>query len=222
MGDLIEARLIKSEFSSQKTFLPKEDFKELVTEESIEKELVRWRVDDPGRKLTRYFGKHARKTFAILACCGLVYRSSDIMMFEFRDSRLPIERGAGDEEEEDIRVTSGRFLPFDDPTLEWFRSWDNYDIKNFCTNQWSFLSIAFTDAHTMEDLHPDCTLTFLKFEARSAGGSISHLYKATIQPDHQCTSIKVSTVHRPRYLLLSKLTIQGTTLAIKELINREG
>lgn len=192
LSDLIEERLVKSQFSSQKPFLPAKAFAELVTRGNIERELERWGVEDHDGGLAKYISSYASRTFAILACCGLVDRSGDLVKFEFRDSRLPIERAEGGERG-DARVRSARFLGRDDPTLEWFRSWENWHIKNFCTQQWSFLSIVFTDAHTMEDLHADCPLPFLKFEGRSTGGSFSLLYKATIHPDHQCTSNPIST-----------------------------
>lgn len=190
LSDLIEDHLVRSMFSSKKRFLPEKAFEKLVTRESIGRELERNGIEDSDGKLVEYISEHASKTFAVMAYQGLIAKSEDLMRHKFDDQRLPIERSETADSGE-TRVTSGSYLGADDSTLKWFQSWENRDINNFCATQWMFLSVVFTNSHTMEDLHDDCILPLTTYCRSDAGGSFSHLHKADIHEDHQCTSVAV-------------------------------
>jgi hypothetical protein len=186
LASAIEEKLVRSAFSKQR-FLPKNDFKDLVTEATIQEELQAAGTGKPRHDLVVYIAEHAPKTFAALAYCDLLNKADSLPYSGFDDSYLPVTR-------EKKRVTSLSGLPWDHPALQWFHDWAEQGMREFCEKQWLFLSKEFTSDSIMEDLHPDCRLPLLTYQTEAAGGSFSFLHKATIHHAHHVhqTMIEVS------------------------------
>ncbi|KAG9188484.1 hypothetical protein G6011_02407 [Alternaria panax] len=195
LANAIEAKLAFSVFS-KKNFLPRNEFDALLTENNIKEALDKAAPGGFDQSLVEYITKRARKTFATLVWGDNVQRAVDLEVFGFHDDYLPIDI-------EGTHLTSLNGLSGNSDAWNWFRSWKQREISRFRHEQWIFLPFIFANDSTMEELHRDYCLPFIKYKRESEEGSFSVLYKATIHHAHQ----KVST--------------ENLVIAIKELRNKE-
>ena len=211
----IEKRLERSAFSKRR-FLPQDAFEKLLTRGNIQKELKENGIDN--EELLDFIVERGRKIFAILVRSSLVKHVSTLQEHLITDRYLPVEQDGSQvtslsgpsmddpaldwfrtwrseavssysDSSNDEDLSDEADISSDDECIH--GGVDKSEIRKFCEAQWLFLSPVFTKESIMEELHQDCPLPFLEYDAKTGGG-YSTLYEGVIHQAHQTVLIEVS------------------------------
>ena len=176
--DRILDQYVTSKFDdNEQDFLPEGCLAELLTQDSVRRELQRDESidydDDIYADLVYFILQRARKIFAIAIVIDLEGEKLRLAMSGFKyseigDEYLPLNRN----DQTELSCFSGK-------------PWTRTKIRAFQSAQWAFLAPVFSRTRFKLDLEPEHILPFTWRSYDVKEGSFSHVFEVVIHPRHQ-------------------------------------
>jgi hypothetical protein len=186
LSDRILDKYVWSKFDPEaKQFLPEGCIDELVTLESIIKELYEKDQLNPEdldlqegsvkKNFIDFVRGPAKKVFAITVVSGLRGRELGLAMRKFRsinftDNSLPVKEG-----------NAAQVACFGNTASPWSKT----RIHNFCREQWRFLAPVFSQQKFTVNLEPPHILPFIEKDNLVKEGAFGQVFRVEIHPAHQ-------------------------------------
>ena len=179
-------------------FIPVDEFRRLITVDSVLHELQRCRNDVSKEELWGIAARvweFAPRLFAILVCLSKGECIGNFLREELNDGDLPFVRVEGKE------TVPGRAVSFkfrssrrSDKCIQCMEKWSRANMANFATNQWWMLAPIFKGSKPESkkvrhwELEDNCVLPFIEDQERSKEvnlGGQGRVWGIRIHPAHQ-------------------------------------
>jgi hypothetical protein len=185
LADQIIGRFATSKFDPEKRqFLPEGCLQELLTSETIIKELqddllASQCVDPPDdliEMLVDFILQKAKKVFATTVLSGLRVGRLTHSMFEFMDLEFT---------DDCLPVTYGKM----ETIFSKGTRWSPFTIHNFYREQWRFLAPVFSKKSFKVNLEPDHILPFIEKNNFGKEGAFGQVFQVQVHLAHQMDQV---------------------------------
>lgn len=210
--DLADRLATKAERSAfdRKQFWPQGSIDGVITRQKVHGKLRSNRAnqEDLG-SLVDFITKRSRKVFAISLRIGLSSNSVRQAIAQFRDLGI---------DDRSLPLIEQAFFRPGSKILR--KPWNNFRVRDFCTNQWEFLAPIFDNQNNELALHSNHILPFTWASQQAGLGAFGQVHEVTIHPAHRKTGAHVRLLSHRVSMLPANISIvdfQNSNVALKKL-----